>query len=120
MPWRLVRLEHGPSSDFPNGSAVRGYLLRIPLKANGHIDGEIHSLDPNGSTVRRFWPSEKILSGNLRQNGSRWEMVSSDIQSARSMIAWFLDQALITGTTVQVFDTELDASPFVVVNIRAD
>ena len=120
MPWRLVRLEHGPSSDFPNGSAVRGYLLRIPLKANGYIDGGIHSLDPNGSTVRRFWPSEKILSGNLRQNGSRWEMVSPGIQSEISTIGWFEDRALIMGTTIRICETESDALPFVVVDIRVD
>lgn len=120
MPWRLVRLEHGPSSQFPNGSAVRGYLLRIPLKADGHIDRAIHSLEPNGSTVRRFWPSEKILSGNVRLNGSRWEMVSPGIQSGSSTIAWFDDHALMMGTTIRICETEFDALPFVVVNIRPD
>lgn len=120
MPWRLVRLEHGPSSAFPFGSAVRGYLLRIPLKANGHIDGELHSLDPNRSTVRRFWPSEKIQSGKLRQNCSRWEMVSSGIESEDSMIGWFEDCALIIASTIYVSETEDKPLPFVVANIRID
>ena len=70
MNWKSIRLELGQTSEFPNGSASRAYLLRLPLTAEGAID--VAALDgaPEQATVRRLWPSEPDLSGHaVRRDG---------------------------------------------------
>ena len=70
MTWTSIRIELGPSNDFPNGSASRAYLLRLPLTAEGAIDVDTLDRAPEQATVRRLWPSEPDLSGHaVRRDG---------------------------------------------------
>jgi hypothetical protein len=65
MKWTNIRLELARSSEFPEGSASRAYLLRLPIKDDGKID-EIALRDlPGRATARRFWPNEADLSGHV-------------------------------------------------------
>ena len=40
MTWQSIRLELARTPDFPDGSASRAYLLRLPLHRDGLIDEE--------------------------------------------------------------------------------
>jgi hypothetical protein len=70
--WHLVRLELARTPEFPEGSASRAYILRVPLDATGLIDQAALAKSPAMATVRRFWPSEADQTGQLLRNGSRW------------------------------------------------
>ena len=59
MNWKRIRLELARTEGFPEGSANRAYLLRLPLDSNGFIDEAARSNRPRWATVRRFWPSER-------------------------------------------------------------
>jgi len=72
MSWKTVRLELAKTPGYPNGSAVRAYLLRLPLDDAGRIDlGEFRS-NPKHATVRRYWPNEPDRLGQLRRTQAGW------------------------------------------------
>jgi hypothetical protein len=72
MNWKTIRLELGPTEDFPKGSASRAFLLRAPIDASGEIDAEALARDPAQATVRRFWASERDESGRLERSDGAW------------------------------------------------
>ena len=117
MPWRLVRLEHAPTSEFPLGSAVRIYLLRVPLQRNGHSDPGIHALDPRRSTLRRFWPSEADLSGYVVRQNARWGLIAIHGSGARDEVGWFEDCALVPAAPVPITESANGTIPFEVAEI---
>ena len=65
MKWKLIRLELASSWQFPRGSAGRSYLVRLPLKDDGTIDTAALEAQPSRATVRRYWPNEADMVGNL-------------------------------------------------------
>lgn len=72
MDWKCIRLELARTPDFPQGSASRAYLLRLPLREDGLIDeGEI-AAHPAQATVRRFWPNQPDLSGYVIRTRAGW------------------------------------------------
>jgi hypothetical protein len=75
MKWKLIRLELAQSDEFPNGSASRAYLLRLPLQDDGSIDAPAISKSPARATVRRFWPNEADLSGYVTASDGEWAFV---------------------------------------------
>jgi hypothetical protein len=76
MNWKSIRLELGRTHDFPNGSASRAYLLRLPLTPDGTIDEQAVVRRPEQATVRRMWPSQPDLSGHLIRLGERWAFLA--------------------------------------------
>lgn len=72
QPWNLVRLELARSPEFPEGSASRAYMLRVPLTSAGLIDEAALGKCPAMATVRRFWPNEADRTGHLIRNGQSW------------------------------------------------
>lgn len=75
MTWQSIRLELAETRDFPRGSASRVYLLRLPLDPDGAIDGAALAAMPARATVRRFWPSQADLSGNVTRTAEGWAFV---------------------------------------------
>jgi hypothetical protein len=72
MTWKTIRLELARTKEFPEGSASRAYLLRLPMDDDGLIDEtELRDL-PAQATVRRFWPNEPDLSGYLIRTSRGW------------------------------------------------
>lgn len=63
MKWRSIRLELAPSAAFPLGSASRAYLLCLPLKPGGSVDGKAVPSAPVRARFRRFWPNQRDMSG---------------------------------------------------------
>jgi hypothetical protein len=72
MNWKSIRLELARTEDYPEGSASRVYLLRLPLKADGLIDEEVLRNAPARATVRRFWPNQADLSGYVVRTPQGW------------------------------------------------
>jgi hypothetical protein len=72
MTWYSVRLELARTPDFPNGSASRCYLLRVPIGADGLLERAELDADPARATVRRFWPNQPDLSGYVIRSPRGW------------------------------------------------
>ena len=74
MNWKSIRLELARTSEFPEGSASRAYLLRLPLDENGLIDESSLRHSPAMATVHRHWPNEPDLSGYVIRTPKGWAM----------------------------------------------
>lgn len=85
MSWKTVRLELAKTSDHPNGSPVRAYLMRLPLDRNGAISPLDYERDPNRATVRRFWPNEPDRAGTLDHGPLGWSLVFRQGPSAQEI-----------------------------------
>ena len=72
MNWKSIRLELARTREFPEGSASRVYLLRLPLKEDGLIDEEVLRASPARATVRRFWPNEADMAGYVIRTPKGW------------------------------------------------
>lgn len=72
MTWKSIRLELARTSEFPQGSASRAYLLRLPLADDGLIDESTLRKTPAMATVRRFWPSEPDMAGYVIRTPRGW------------------------------------------------
>jgi hypothetical protein len=74
MNWKSIRLELARTPDFPEGSASRAYLLRLPLDDEGIIDERALGHAPAMATVHRFWPNERDRSGYMIRTPAGWAM----------------------------------------------
>lgn len=74
MNWKSIRLELARTQDFPEGSASRAYLLRLPVNDNGIIDEDALRAAPQFATVRRFWPNEPDMSGYVIRTQNGWAL----------------------------------------------
>lgn len=72
MDWKTIRLELARSPGFPQGSAGRAFLVRVPLDEEGFIDGEALERNPRQATVRRFWTSEPDQYGQVERANGKW------------------------------------------------
>jgi hypothetical protein len=71
-PWRVIRLELARTPDFPEGSASRAYLLRLPLNERNLIDEHTLRGMPSLATARRYWPNEPDMSGYVVKTSRGW------------------------------------------------
>jgi len=74
MNWKSIRLELARTQEFPEGSASRAYLLRLPLDEHGLIDEQALGCSPAMATVHRHWPNQPDLSGYVVRTPSGWAM----------------------------------------------
>ena len=74
MNWKSIRLELARTQEFPEGSASRAYLVRLPVNDNGIIDEDALRAAPQLATVRRFWPSEPDMSGYVIRTQKGWAL----------------------------------------------
>lgn len=70
--WKTIRLELGRTREFPNGSAGRAYLLRLPLDEQGFVIDDQFSMQPELATVRRYWANEPDRNGYLVRKPGGW------------------------------------------------
>jgi hypothetical protein len=70
MTLKTIRLELARDHDFPEGSAERGYVVRAPLTAEGHIDANAWRAQRGICTVTRFWAGQADETGHLRHTRS--------------------------------------------------
>jgi hypothetical protein len=74
MNWKSIRLELARTREFPEGSASRAYLLRLPLDPEGFIDEQSLLHSPALATVHRHWPNEPDRSGYVIRTQQGWAM----------------------------------------------
>jgi len=74
MIWKNIRLELARTREFPEGSASRAYLLRLPLGDDGLIDEAALRAAPARATVRRHWPNEADMSGYIIRTPRGWAL----------------------------------------------
>lgn len=72
MTWKTVRLELASTAGFPNGSASRAYIIRVPLDEDGIIDPEALARSPSRATARRFWSPEPDQFGRIERSDGHW------------------------------------------------
>lgn len=114
MPWTLVRLELAPTAEFPQGSAARGFCLRVPLGQDGHIEVDTHARTPLRATARRFWPSEPDLTGYVVRNRNQWQLQWRNAVAATALEFSFGDCAFIHNAVLEIFGSDRSATPFLV------
>lgn len=78
MPWKSIRLELACTDGFPNGSASRSYLLRLPLDDRALIDEAALALSPARATAYRYWPNERDKFGVVSRTGRGWAVRFED------------------------------------------
>ena len=116
MSWKNIRLELAGTERFPQGSASRAYLLRLPLDDSGFIDRMALETNPRQASVRRFWASEPDMHGNVEVNSSGWIFrCNGAIQSEK--VAHFEPQPLIEGREVIVKEADGAHLPFRVARV---
>lgn len=118
MTWQSIRLELDRTRDFPNGSAGRAYLLRLPLRNDGSIDEAAILRAPEHATMRRLWASEADLSGHVRRIGNRWALVSAGGEKGESIISEFDPATIREGGLLRMTERCGLNLPFRVAKVR--
>ncbi|HZF95067.1 MAG TPA: hypothetical protein VEZ20_09365 [Allosphingosinicella sp.] len=117
MNWNIVRIELGRTRDFPQGSASRAYLLRLPLDDGGAIDEGAILSDPAHATVRRFWPNERDRSGRIVATPEGWA-VRYDPGDAEEGAVYRLETAAVhLGGEIRVTEPDGRLLPFRVASL---
>lgn len=117
MPtWNLVRLELARTPEFPEGSASRAYMLRVPLDANGLIDETALAKRPAMATVRRFWPNEADKTGYLVRNAKAWMFSYALGEEDDENLYHLDDHPLRVGNYVTITEADGGRYPFRVVS----
>ncbi|HEY0014488.1 MAG TPA: hypothetical protein VGB79_16720 [Allosphingosinicella sp.] len=117
MNWNTVRLELGRTRDFPQGSASRAYLLRLPLDESGAIDEVAIRSDPGHATVRRFWPNERDRSGRIVATPEGWA-VRYDPGDAEGDAVYRLETETVhLGGEIRVMEPDGHLLPFRVASL---
>jgi hypothetical protein len=117
--WNLLRLELARSAEFPGGSASRAYMLRVPLDPAGLIDEAALAQKPALATVRRFWPNQPDLTGQLMRSGKDW-VFSCALSGDDEAVYRFEDQPLRVGDCVTLAEPDGSRLPFRVVRAQPE
>ncbi len=118
--WTLVRLELARTPEFPEGSASRGYLLRLPLGDDGLIDEAARSGQPARATVRRFWPAETDQAGYLVRKGRGWAFSYALGEDDDESLYHLEAHPIRLGEYVTLTEPDGRRLPFRVASFRAD
>jgi len=118
--WNLVRLELARTAEFPDGSASRAFMLRVPLDAAGLIDESALAKRPSMASVRRFWPSQADQTGYIVRNGGGW-VFSYAIGDEDDEKVYHLEaRPLRIGEYLTITEPDGSRYPFRVVSSQAD
>jgi hypothetical protein len=121
MPtWNLVRLELAGTSEYPEGSASRAFMLRVPLDDAGLIDEAALAKRPALATVRRFWPNEADQTGHLVRNRAGWAFSYATGDADEEALYHLDDHPLRLGDCVMLTRPDGSRVPFRVARSRAD
>lgn len=118
MNWNNIRLELARTKEFPEGSASRAYLLRIPLDDQGLIEERSLRAAPARATVRRFWPNEPDMSGHVIRTPSGWALCYRIGEAHEEAIFHLEMHPLRLGEYVTLTEPGGETSSFRVASIR--
>ena len=118
MDWKHIRLELGRTKEFPEGSASRAYLLRLPVGDDGLIDKAALKAAPARATVRRFWPNERDMSGYVIRTPAGWAF-SYRVGEEDDEVVFHLESHLIReGEYVTLTEPDGRRLPFRIVSVE--
>lgn len=118
MGLKRIRLELARTPEFPDGSAVHGYELVVPLDSHGHLDPAGFADDKAACTVRRFWEGAHDERGTLVHTRRGWAFSYATGPDDDEPI-FKLDQHRFTvGDYVTVTEHDGVARPFRVVEVK--
>jgi|SRR5690606_17952383 hypothetical protein len=120
LAWSLVRLELGRTPEFPEGSASRAYLLRLPLGPDFLIDANALAHNPGMATVRRFWPNERDEMGYVFRKGKGWAFSFALGKHDDEGLYHLEPEPLRVGESVTVLERDGRRYPFRVVSCEVD
>jgi hypothetical protein len=109
-----IRLELARTPAFPNGSAARSYVLRLPLGEGGLIDEQAFRNHPELATARRFWPNEPDRHGTLLHTGEGWALSYEPGEEDDERIFRLDAHAILPGGYLTLTDPDGERLPFVV------
>lgn len=69
--WQRIRLELARSHNHPEGSTRFGYVLMLPLDADGRVDEPALRKASELATVHRFWENEDDATGRIMRRGPK-------------------------------------------------
>ncbi|MFN3944129.1 MAG: hypothetical protein ACK4K7_04280 [Allosphingosinicella sp.] len=118
MNWTAIRLELARTPEFPGGSASRAYLLRLPLAEDGLIDEAALSRRPGQATVRRYWPSEPDLSGQVIRTQNGWAFSYRAGEEDDEQVFHLESHPIRPGEYVTVTEPDGRRLPFRVASVR--
>ena len=119
MALRKVKLELARDTEFPDGSAERGYEFYAPLTAEGHLDREESHTCADQCTVHRFWLGEGDERGHLIHRGSGWAFHYEDVDADPDEPLFKLDRhTIIPGEYLSVTEHDGVLRTFRVVYVR--
>lgn len=118
MTWKTVRLELAGTPDFPNGSAARAYLLRLPLNDDGSVDEARLADHPGYATVRRHWPNQPDKSGYLLRKPAGWAF-SFAVPAGDDAPQLRIADPIRPGTTALIAEADGITLPFRIVECGA-
>lgn len=114
MTWTMIRLELARTHAFPNGSAARSYVMRLPLGEGGLIDEQEYGRHPELATVRRFWPNEPDRRGCLLRTGDGWALSYEEGEDDDEYIFRLDAHTLLPGSYLTLTEPDGERLPFVV------
>jgi hypothetical protein len=112
MSWKTVRLELARTPDFPNGSPIRAYLLRLPLDPEGLIETAEFGATPALASVRRYWPNEADMIGNLVRKPAGWAFSHAPGDEDDAAIFHLDNHPIRLGDYVTITETDGRKLPF--------
>lgn len=115
MTWTTIRLELARTPAFPNGSAARSYVMRLPIGPDGRIDEQEYRHHPEYATVRRFWPNEPDRHGHLLRTAEGWTLSYAPHEAPFRMEATMIR----SGSHLMLIEPDGQALPFEVKAIAA-
>lgn len=115
MVWTVIRLELARTPEFPEGSAARAYLLRLPLDASGMIDTPSFEKDPQLATVRRYWPNERDKEGYVIRKRRNWVFSYAPGEEDDEALFHLETHPIRLGEFVTITETDGEKLPFRVV-----
>ncbi len=118
MTWYCISLELARTEDFPQGSASRCYLLRLPLTEDGLIDEAARQADPARATVRRFWPNQADLSGYVIHTPRGWAFSYRPGEEDDESVFHLETHPMRVGNYVTLTEPDGQQLPFTVARVR--
>ena len=112
MVWTVIRLELARTPEFPEGSAARVYLLRLPLDASGMIDTVAFDSEPQLATVRRYWPNERDKEGYVARKGGNWIFSYAPGDEVDEALFHLETHPIRLGEFVTITETDGEKLPF--------
>jgi hypothetical protein len=118
ISWRSIRLELARTADFPDGSASRTYLLRLPLNEEGLIDEHALKQAPALATVHRYWPNEPDMFGFVIRTAKGWAISYEPGEEDDETVFHLETHPLQEGNYITLTEPDGRRLPFRVASVR--